>query len=94
MELHIIDTSWGVDRRNGRYGESEAANVVFQKLKVGPLPPIGPARHVFKIEEIKENSIVLFLSERAGSVEISMGKPYDYRPLSMDGGHYYKIILE
>ena len=94
MKLRIIDTSWGIDRKTGERGESESANVVFEDLKVGDLPPVGPARHIFKIEEIKEDGIVLFLSKRSGSVEIGLGKPYDYRPFSMDGGHYYKISLE
>ena len=94
MKLHIVDYAWGIDRRNGTRGESEVANVVFEPLKVGALPPVGPARHVFRIEEIREDSVVLFLSEKAGTVEIKVGAPYEYRPLRFDGGHFYRIELE
>ena len=64
------------------------------KFAAKPVKEPVPGPDVLKIEEIKEDGIVLFLSERAGSVEIGLGKPYDYRPFSMDGGHYYKISLE
>lgn len=94
MKLRIIDYSWGIDRRTGTKNESEVANVVFEDLKVGPLPPLGPARHVFRIEEIKEESVVVFLSERRGSAEVAKGKPFEYRPLSLDGGHFYRLELE
>ncbi len=94
MKLHIVDFSWGVNRRTGERSESEAANVVFEDLKVGALPPVGPTRHVFRIEEIREDSLVLFLSEKSGTVEIKLGEPYEYRPMSFDGGHFYRIELE
>lgn len=92
MKLRIIDYSWGINRRTGERNESEAANVVFENLEVGPLPPIG--RQVFRIEKVLEDGVILFLSPRSGSVEIRKDKPYLYRPLSMDGGHFYKISIE
>ena len=94
MELHIIDTAWGIDRKTGMRGEAIAAEETFGDLKVGPLPPIGPSKQVFVIEEIKEDSIRLFLSPKRGAVEIVKGQPYDYRPMSMDGGHYFRIELK
>lgn len=94
MKLHIVDYSWGMDRRTGQRSESEAANVVFEDLKVGALPPIGPSRRIFRIEAIGKGSITVFLSEKAGTVELQVGKPYTYRPMSLDGGHIFRLELE
>ena len=94
MKLTIVDMGWGIDRRSGKYGENEVETVVFEDLKVGPLPPVGPAKHVFKIEEVEEGKIKIFLSERSGCINLAVGKSYDYRPFSMDGGHYYRLNLE
>ena len=91
MKLRIIDTFWGVGPKG--HAENEVANVVFD-VKVGELPPVGPSRQVFKIEEVRENGIVLFLNPKRGNIEIECGKPYVYHPMSMDGGHIFRFELE
>ena len=94
MKLRIIDYSWGIDRRDGTHHEAKVAEEVFDLDKVGPLPPIGPAKKVFEVKEIKEGEARIFLSERSGEVTLELGKPYIFRPTSFDGGHYYDLVLE
>ena len=94
MKLHIVDYSWGVDRRSGQKSESIAAEVTVEDLKIGKLAPVGPARHVFVVDEIKDGAAVILLSEKAGKIELKVGQPYEYRPLSFDGGHFYRLELE
>ena len=93
MKLRIIDYSWGIDRRDGTRHEAKVAEEVFD-LNLGPLPPIGPEKKVFKIKDILEDKAVVFLSERSGEATLELGKPYTYRPTSFDGGHYYDLVLE
>ena len=94
MKLRIIDYGWGIDRKTGARMESVVADVAIEDLKVGPLPPIGSSRVVFNVEEIREDAITLFLNQKAGSREIKIGQVEEYRPLSMDGGHFYRFELE
>ena len=93
MKLRIIDTSWGINRKTGAFSESEVSNDLFE-AKVGELPPVGPSGHKFRIEEVKEDSVVVYLSMKQGTVEVKKGEPYEYRPFSMDGGHRYKLEVE
>ena len=94
MKLRITDYGWGIDRKSGERSESVVAEVTLDVEKVGALPPVGPARHVFKVLEIKEGAVEIFLSEKSGSVVLELGKPYEYRPMSFDGGHFYRLELE
>ena len=94
MELQIIDISWGIDRKSGQRLENEVANLTFAPVEVGTLPPLGPSRHIFKIEEVAEDEVVVLLSEKAGTVKLKKGEPYLYHPTSFDGGHEFKLILK
>lgn len=91
MKLHVTDTAWGISRKDGSAGEKVVGNHVFD-AKVGPLPEISHVK--FEIKAVKENSIVLFLSEKTGCIELEKGKSYTHRPMSFDGGHYYTFTLE
>lgn len=93
MKLRIIDYGWGIDRRSGERSESVCAEVNFH-VKEGALPPVGPEKKVFKITKVGEDSVSVWLSDKQGEATISIGKPYEYRPLSIDGGHYYRFELE
>ncbi|MCR5078951.1 MAG: hypothetical protein K6B65_03405 [Bacilli bacterium] len=92
MELRIKDIAWGIDRRNGERKESEVADMTFDLVKEGPLPPVGPSRHVFIVEKIDEDRISIRLSSKKEPVTIKRKERYEYRPTSFDGGHRY--ILE
>ncbi|MBQ7250955.1 MAG: hypothetical protein IJS37_06410 [Bacilli bacterium] len=95
MKLHVIDIGWGISRQPGvGRVENEVENRCFEDLTVGPLPPIGPLKHVFVIEEVGEDFIVIALSEKAGKKTLKVGEAYEHHPLSMDGGHYYRLELE
>ncbi|MCR4561758.1 MAG: hypothetical protein K5694_00925 [Bacilli bacterium] len=94
MKLRIVDYGYGIDRRSGQASEREVAKEVFMVEKAGPLPPFGPARHVFEILEVKENSIIIKCSPKREAVEINVRDVYTYRPLLRDGGHYYVLELE
>ena len=94
MKLRIIDYSWGIDRASGTRSEREVADVCFNVERPCTLPPVGPARKVFEVKEVGENSLTIFLSEKSGAIVLEAGKPYEYRPVSFDGGHFYRLELE
>lgn len=94
MKLQIVDIGWGIDRKSGTSSENEVCRITFESPTVGPLAPVGPARKVFSIVEVKDNSLVILLSQKQGKVEIKRGETYTYRPVFMDAGHYYLISVE
>lgn len=94
MVLHIIDIGWGISRKDGSLGEKEVARASFALSSVGELPPMGPANHVFKVKELGEDYAVIECSAKREPARIGKGQTYIYRPLSLDGGHYYSLRLE
>ena len=93
MKLLIKDISWGIDRRNGNYGESEVENKTFD-IKEGDVVAVGkgPVQKEFKILKVTDDMVVVELNSKGQKAEIAKGTKYIHRPISFDGGHYY--ILE
>ncbi len=94
MNLHIKDFGWGIGRGEEGYAEKQVAEATFPIEKEGPLPPVGPARHVFVINKIGEDCIEVACSPIREPVVIKKGEAYTYRPRSFDGGHFYHLELE
>ena len=88
MNITITDTSWGINRRTGERTEKVVARETFA-LSVGALPEIGPAKRVFEVTKLTENAVTVLLNVKGDTVTIKRGGSYFYRPMSMDGGHYY-----
>ena len=93
MKITITDTSWGIDRRTGERSERVVACETFE-LAVGFLPEIGPAKRAFEVTKLTDGSVTILLNIKGDTVTIHRGKSYLYRPMSMDGGHYYLLEVE
>ena len=93
MKITITDTSWGIDRRTGNRSERVVACETFE-LAVGFLPEIGPAKRAFEVTKLTENSVTILLNIKGDTTTIKRGGQYFYRPMSMDGGHYYLLEVE
>lgn len=94
MTLTIIDMAWGIDRRIGEKMENEVARQEYDINGPGELAPIGPSKQVFRIDEVGESSLTISVMPKGKVITVSLGKPYTYRPLSLDGGHFYILNLE
>ena len=93
MTITITDTSWGINRRTGERSERMVAKETFD-LALGLLPEIGPAKRVFEVTKLTEKSATIVLNVKGDAVTIKQGGSYFYRPMSMDGGHYYLFEVE
>lgn len=93
MVIRITDTAWGVSRDGTGYNE----RIVDEKelpATVGALEQIGPCRKVFEILALSENSATVLINAQGRTVTLTQNEPYVYRPRSMDGGHYYTLVLQ
>lgn len=88
MNITITDTSWGIDRRTGNRSERVVARETFT-LAVGMLPEVGPAKRAFEVIKLTDSTVTILLNIKGDTVTIKQGESYFYRPMSMDGGHYY-----
>ncbi len=94
MKLRIQDYAWGITRDTGTRSERKVEDVTLDILKEGPLPPVGPSRHVFVVEKMEGDRIFLRCSPRRDPIWIGIGEEQRYIPVSFDGGHYYILRLE
>ena len=93
MKIRIIDTVWGINRMTGQRSERVVADETFE-LSLGTLPPIGTANKQFEVTNITDCDIALLVNQQGRTLTIPIGEPYVYRPMSLDGGHYYTITIQ
>ncbi len=93
MKISITDISWGIDRATGEHREKTDGEFVFEAV-LGDLPAVGGAGKVFTITALTENSVTVLLNTSGQKATIICGACYTYRPVSFDGGHYYRLRLE
>ena len=93
MILTVTDTAWGIDRKSGNRSQKVVAKEKFE-LSLGKLPPVGPAGKVFEVTALTDSEVTLLLNRSGKTVTLGRGESYAYRPMSMDGGHYYLLEVK
>ena len=58
MKLKIKETAWGINRISGGYREKVTADETFP-CETGDIPAFGKGGRRFRIDEVRENKIVL-----------------------------------
>lgn len=96
MKLKITDTSWGINRMNGKYGEKVCGEAVFE-CTVGDIPGFGSKGRRFTVDEAGDGTVRISVHCANSAFDrtwtIKEGEEAVYRPRSFDGGHFYTFRL-
>lgn len=96
MKLIVKTTSWGINRKSGKYKERVCGKNTFI-CKTGELDSLSNAGRRFLINETGDDYIKLSVlcANSAHNKEwlIKKGEELRYRPRSFDGGYFYDFKL-
>ena len=96
MILFMIERSWGISRKDGKY-RSHITGIRARHCKVGKLPQICSRSYEFEITRVGKGEIVIshFVRRKNRNEDILVKRfvPNGYYPMSFDGGYKYHFFL-
>lgn len=97
MKLRVLEEFWGINRRTGKRTIKQTDEKIID-IKAGQCIEMPIGRRVFSIDEVSTKQIIVSVHYQNTIANktwmIKKGESIFYRPLAMDGGYQYTLLLE